>query len=358
MAEFKVEVVKLENVNPHPNADRLDVIPVFDYNVVNAKGKYKEGDTAIYIPVQAVLPDNIIEDLNLKGKLAGSKKNRVKEVKLRGIFSEGLLYPNKDNLPVGTDVTENLGIKKYEPEVPKSLRGEVFFAGLENVIKFDIQNIQKYPNVFKEGENVVFTEKLHGTCHIAGCKPLSDLDERLEEGRLVICSKGLLSKGLGFKHNDANSKNVYLRAAFKNKLPEILKTLSDRYGKMFFLLGEVLGVQDFKYGLSANDIDYRVFGAYTLHKGQKVPVNSNELDEICNEFGLNRVPVLYQGKFSKEVLKKYTNGKETLSGNEEHIREGIVITSEKERYHEGLGRVILKSVSEDYKLRKNGTEYN
>tara|TARA_B100000700_G_scaffold331722_1_gene467527 strand:- start:11190 stop:11312 length:123 start_codon:yes stop_codon:yes gene_type:complete len=40
------------------------VIRVFDYNVVNKKGKYESGDTAIYIPVQAILPDNIIEELN------------------------------------------------------------------------------------------------------------------------------------------------------------------------------------------------------------------------------------------------------------------------------------------------------
>ena len=69
------------------------------------------------------------------------------------------------------------------------------------------------------------------------------------------------------------------------------------------------------------------------------------------------VPELYVGPFSKEVMMEHTDGM-TVVGSSVHIREGIVITPTTERTDTELGRVVLKSVSEKYLLRKNGTEYN
>lgn len=40
-----------------------------------------------------------------------------------------------------------------------------------------------------------------------------------------------------------------------------------------------------------------------------------------------------------------------------YIPEGIVVRPVDERTHPAVGRVIFKSVSADYLLRKNGTEY-
>jgi len=41
-----------------------------------------------------------------------------------------------------------------------------------------------------------------------------------------------------------------------------------------------------------------------------------------------------------------------------HIREGIVMVPAVERIDRSIGRVCLKSVSAEYLVRKNGTEYN
>ena len=60
-----------------------------------------------------------------------------------------------------------------------------------------------------------------------------------------------------------------------------------------------------------------------------------------------------------EKVEEYTTGKKTLRTNSNQIREGIVIRPLNERYEDDLGRVMLKSVSEAYKLRKGETtEYN
>ncbi len=57
MSEFHVQVVRVGPFHPHPNADTLNVTKVFDYTVVTKKDVLKEGDLAVYVPVDAVVPD-------------------------------------------------------------------------------------------------------------------------------------------------------------------------------------------------------------------------------------------------------------------------------------------------------------
>ena len=59
-----------------------------------------------------------------------------------------------------------------------------------------------------------------------------------------------------------------------------------------------------------------------------------------------------------EKVKEYTDGFDTIGTNPKQIREGIVIKPLNERWDDEIGRVMVKSVSEVYKLRKNGTELN
>ena len=88
-------------------------------------------------------------------------------------------------------------------------------------------------------------------------------------------------------------------------------------------------------------------------------MNFEECKAFAEEIGVERVPSLYVGPFSMEKVVEYTSGKTTLGSNLNQIREGIVIRPLDERYEDELGRVMLKSVSEAYKLRKGETtEYN
>lgn len=98
MATFEAKVYRL-TIEEHPNADALELAVVGDYRSIVRKGQFKTGDLGVYIPTNAIVPEWLLKKLNLwddgkgKGKLAGSQGNRVKEVRLRGILSEGLIYP-------------------------------------------------------------------------------------------------------------------------------------------------------------------------------------------------------------------------------------------------------------------------
>ncbi len=127
----------------------------------------------------------------------------------------------------------------------------------------------------------------------------------------------------------------------------------------FYILGEIYGkgVQDLAYA-DDNDKHFRVFDIYVGKPSEGHYLSPHEVKDACAALDIESVPVLYFGTYDKETVEELTNGKETVSGNELHMREGVVIRPFKERRNDDIGRVILKSVSDAYLLRKNGTEHN
>ena len=347
--ESRVYALRIE---PHPNADRLELAAIGGFRCVVGKDSYVDGDLAAYIPEGAVCPQWLIEELGLEGKLAGSKKNRVKAVQLRGSLSQGLVYPVRDGMirgrqvAEGDDVTELLELVKYEPPIPISMQGEVW-AAHGATLRYDIEDFKKYPEEFRDGEPVAVTEKLHGTWCCLGRHP--------EHGPIVT-SKGMSDKGLALKLDDANKTNLYVRTWGAHQ--EAFESARGRLaadGGPFYVLGEVFGrgVQDLHYG--EPNPAFRVFDAYLGEPGTGRYLNPDELAESLGDL-FPLVPELYRGPFSLAKLQELTDGATTLGGG--HVREGVVVKPAVERVSHACGRVILKSVSGKYLTRKGGTEFN
>jgi len=368
MSTFAVTVERV-TILPHPKADRLEIAQIGDYQSVVGKGSFKTGDLVAYIPEQAIVPQNLLKEMGLEGRLAGKNKNRVKATKLRKILSQGLCYPAREEWQRGADVAEVLGITKWEPPIPAHLSGEVFAAGSDRTLRYDIENQKKFPHVLEDGEPVVFTEKLHGTWMQAALMPKQMAHP--DEGRLIVSSKGLASRGLAMKYDaEANKTNLYVRVArhytMENRISFAFgRVLKDELDPCpVFVLGEVYGngVQDLTYGAKTDkdvDIGFRIFDIYVGKPDQGRYLNDDELDGACERLSIPRVPVLYRGPFSRAVMQEYTDGYETITGHDVHIREGIVMRPQTERRNEEVGRVQLKSVSGDYLTRKGSslTEY-
>ena len=245
MATFESRIHAL-HIETHPNADRLELAAVGGFRCVVAKGSFADGDLAAYIPEGSVCPDWLIAELGLEGKLAGSRKNRVKAVKLRGALSQGLVYPVRDGMvrgrPVaeGDTVTELLELVKYEPPIPIAMQGEVQPVH-GATLRYDIENVKKYPDEFQDGEPVVITEKLHGSWCCLGWHP--------DHGPIVT-SKGMSDRGMALILNEANENNLYVRTwrAFEAAFETARARLAGA-GQPFYVLGEVYGrgVQDMHY---------------------------------------------------------------------------------------------------------------
>src|ERR1700709_667362 len=126
MARFSVPVTAIKGLEPIPGADRIELAVVEGYRSVVVRGQFVPGDLAVYLPEGSIVPDAVLTELGLVGKLAGPDGNRVKAVRLRGCLSQGILYrPAQPPFAwdVHEDVSEALGITKWAPVIPAGMNG-------------------------------------------------------------------------------------------------------------------------------------------------------------------------------------------------------------------------------------------
>ncbi|KUL59265.1 RNA ligase (ATP) [Streptomyces sp. NRRL S-1521] len=342
-------------VHEHPGADALELAQVGLYRAVVAKGAYRTGDVAVYIPEQSVLPAALIEELGLTGRLAGGSGDRVKAVRLRGELSQGIVCRPAALAGVdlaraaaeGTDFAERLGITKWTPPIPPTMSGDTEAApGLLPWV--DIENIQRHPDVFAPGEPVVVTEKLHGSACL--------LTYVAADGRVHVSSKGFGAKSLALREDP---RNLYWRAVRGHGVADAAARLAERLGaSRVGVFGEVYGdgVQDLSYGADGrrDTLGYAAFDVSAEIDGQ---VRWLDAAALLNG-QLPLVPRLYEGPYDAGRVLELASGRETVSGRGLHLREGVVIRPAVERYSPVTGgRAIAKAVSAAYLTRKGGTEY-
>ena len=354
MSTLRVTAERL-TILDHPNADALELAQVGLYRAVVAKGVYRTGEFAVYIPEQAVLPEELIAELGLTGRLAGGAANRVKAVRLRGELSQGIVCRPavldgtdlERSAADGEDFAERLGVVKWVPPVPVSMSGEV--EPTPDLLPWtDIENLKRHPDIFTAGDPVAITEKLHGT---ACC-----LTYYAGTGTVHVTSKGLGAQRLSLKETDGN---LYWRAVRGHRLPEAAAKLAERLGAdRVGIYGEVYGngVQDLGYGTDARGgaPGYAAFDVCADVDGQLRWLDPAEL----LDGGVPLVPRLFDGPFDLEQVLALARGTETVSGRGLHLREGVVVRTTADKYSPVVGgRAIAKIVSDAYLTRKGGTEY-
>lgn len=190
-SEFSCEVVKVIQVVKHPNADRLEVAHFAfvdgtapNYQCVVGKGDFISGNTAIYISDDSTVPLTGPFEF-LKTRLdckPGATSYRIRAAKLRGVISTGMLIPNTSGAPVGTEMSLELQVSKYESPAERKEREHALYGGpkpgrfqrliawfVKKVYKpisvpdYSVVSLRKAPNYFSGGEEVVYTEKIHGS---------------------------------------------------------------------------------------------------------------------------------------------------------------------------------------------------
>lgn len=380
MSSFAVTLERI-TVRPHPNADRLDLARVGLFDAVIGKDQFKTGDVVIYIPEQAILPEEIIIKLNLVGKLNGKAKNRVKAVSLRGALSQGIVAPltllnvfpealsadgvmdalltvDKEQLST-FDFSSALQVEKWQPEVPIHMSGDVVGAS-ELLPWIDIENIKRFPDIFSQGDKVSVTEKLHGTCTLATV--VFNAEKEIEE--VMVTSKGFAEKRLVLVENE---NNLYWRAVNGYPVREMAAALANAVEGVASvgIYGETYGagIQDLSYGATRAGLPgFAVFDAYIkLTNGEGFWVTSKEVNASAEKVGMPAVPVLFEGAYDIAHVASIASGKEQMSGTEANIREGVVIRSaHEENWIDAFGnghRKIAKFVTEEYLTRKGGTEF-
>lgn len=339
MATWKVAKDKIK-IFPHPNADKLEVGLVGQFQVVVEKGRYQDGDEVIFIPAKSLLPDVIAEPY--RNYLVGPEKNRVHSTRLRGELSMGVIYPADgfEDVPLGEDISERLGITEYFPPIPVELAGDVYpLPSVPNFGHFDVEQPRVFAEELVEGEQVFITEKLHGT----------QLSATLtSDGVFFITSKGLAKRGVALKESDSNA---YWRAARDANLRVRMEDILSKTGaSVVQVFGEVVRVQKgFHYGFENPTL--RVYE--TRLDGVPASIGHEPVIDCLQDI---YVPLVWTGPYSAEKATELAKGNETLTGKGLHIKEGVVVSPVLPRYVHGKGWLYVKFLNPKY--QETGEEIN
>jgi len=367
---FKVPLTKILEVKNHPNADRLEIARVFGFEVVTQKNKLKVGDLVLYIPVDSILSSWVEEKLFSPDSKVKLNKSRVRAAKIRGFVSQGLLVSPeelgmdfKDTSELDTDFSDFLEITKYEPPAP-SFQGPAIKKSRnkpkENPFfhKYGgLDSIKWYPDLFIEGEEVIITEKIHGTNFRAGWVPavantpwkkVKKFFRMLPKWEFVWGSNNVQLQERGI-HKGFYEEDVYTKMVKKYNLREVLKPGEVIYGEIY---GP--GIQK-NYDYGAKDHELIVFDLKLQTETSSEFVDFFDM-EWKNGYKnqLKIVPVLYMGPYNKDLAKLLTEGPSVLDPKQK-VREGIVIKPLKEE-QTFMGRKVLKWVSDSYLLDFNNTD--
>lgn len=324
MSEHKVQIIKIENVLPHENAERLEIIPIGGWQAVVKKDSFKVGDKAVYIEPDYMVPTNL-EEFSFLAK-EGKDFHRLKAIRLRGVLSYGLLLPVPERYSdynIGDNLIEQFGIARYEPVVKFAKSDELEEVNWPKVYssKFDIESLQRYPEVLTEGEPVIVTEKIHG----------ANARYVFSNGEFFLGSRTRwLKPDVQTPWKQAVDLNPNIIAWCENN-PEIV------------LYGEIYGpVQSLKYGCSNGQVKFAAFA--TLKNGEWL--NTSLLHDDAT---IETVPVVYEGPWHSELILQLAEDDSAVAGVPTgHMREGLVIVPTNERRDLQVGRVALKHISNRY----------
>ena len=374
-------IERVHDIQPIPNADKIELVHVLGWALVASKGEFKEGDLCVYIEIDSKVPDNLEVFAFLE-----NRNYKVKTIKLRGQISQGLALSldkfngvlNPAKMKEGLDVTKQLHITKIMTDEEKRLAREAedprasrvkqrlkkfvstkfgkwcmrhklirklilfLFGGKKKkrkawpdfVSKTDETRIENIPQQLMDKRPLEVTEKLDGT---STTYFLHKVRNKLEFG---VCSRNI-------RQFDENQKcyhdhNIYWDNAFKYNIESALKCLWRDLGACAFLVlqGESVGsVQGNPYKLSED----RFYGFNLIVDGVKL--DSVIAMKKVEPYGILWVPIL-QTDFvcpdTMEEMKELATGKSVI--NPQVLREGCV-------YRDKENTISFKNVSNVYLLK-------
>jgi RNA ligase (TIGR02306 family) len=306
----------IRDIRPIEGADAIELAIINNWQVVVAKNVgHQIGDHVVYCEIDSFLPiQEEFEFLRKSSykKMADREGFRLKTIKLRGQVSQGLILPMSVfgdfgwTAYEGLDVTERLGIVKYEPPIPAELAGKVKGNFPSFIPKTDEERIQNLTKEYEGWKDRFFyvTEKLDG----------SSATYYFRDGEFGVCSRNL--------DLEETEGNTFWKIARQLKLEEWLGTHEINYAIQGELIGE--GIQGNPYKIKGQTV--RFFNAFNIDKYEYLGLE--EFESLISSMGLETVPVLDRAFVlpnTIEELLKYAETKSEL--NSQFDREGVVIRS-------------------------------
>lgn len=312
-------IQKIVGVEKHPNADLLDIAQVLNYKCIVKRDQFKVGDLCVFIEPDSVLPDKPW------ATFYNSKSNRVKAIRLRGEWSFGIIEelknlgmdnPEQYAFIEGDDITELLGVIKYEAPQPQDLSASgVYGFGIPKTDETRWNSFHSKDLPF--GQLVDVTLKIDGQSFSAIYKWYIEGDE----SKLL---KAIGGRSFLFKENIENN---YSRNEKKYNVLAKLEEFCIANSVNLCIRGESYGVGIQKFGHNPHaklPVDLAFFSTWLIDERQYARKGHPfYIFDLAPKLGLPTVPVLERDVvLTPELIKKYEEGISEIDGKS---FEGVVI---------------------------------
>jgi len=321
----RVDVVRL-CPEKHPNADALVIQRVFGYQVCLRASDWEGIELGAYIQPDSVVDTSRPEFSWLKGPnfrpaVEGNDRlHKVCAMRLRGVISYGLMVEAPAGAKEGDDVSDILGVTRYQPTILCAHAVEPPDCYHKD---YDLEAFARYAHsVFKQDEPVLCFEKLDG------CNSRYVYKDRMHVGSRTIWFNPEAKESSWWK--------------ILEKYPKLQQLCLENPGVVPY--GEIIGYVEGhstkrRYGLPAGEIDYYMFDVL---KGTEF-LKWSEAEALAKKYEIKRVPLVAELPFDFEKIMALADGASLIPGAK-HAREGIVVRPVIER-QELAGRAVLKIVS-------------
>ena len=327
-------IQKIKDLQPIAGADRIERATVLGWHVVVKKGDFQVGDYCVYCEIDSLLPEKP------EFEFLRPRKFRIKTVRLRKQISQGIAFPTSIlddyedvEIKEGADVTDLIGVKKYEPPIPITMSGNVKGAFPGFIPKTDEIRIQSMPDVLTRSENrgkrCYVTEKIDGT----------SATYYLKDGEFGVCSRNLELR--------ESEKNIHWIAARQYDLAARLRGLNQNIAIQVEIIGPK--IQKNKYALAKPQL--MVFNVFDINRYEFL--SYEDFVSFTETLKLETVPILRDdyvlGQDDVDSLVRMSEGKSVV--NPKILREGIVIRSVVEARDPEIGRLSFKVINPLFLLK-------
>lgn len=289
-------IQEIKKIEPIEGADAIEKATILGWELVVKKGEFKKDDLCVYFEVDSFLPIRDEFEFLRKGCYkqlpSGEEGFRLKTIRLRGQISQGLALPTSIlgnvNFSIDDDVTERLGITKYEPPIPACLGGTAKGNFPSFLIKTDETRVQVLQHLLDKYVGKVFysSEKLDGSSSTMYIKDdefgvcsrnldLKNPEQFIEKE--VMCDDGIVRK---------TQENSFWKVAKELQIEEKMRSLGGNYAIQGELIGE--GIQNNKLKIKGQTI--RIFNVFDIDKFKYL--SFYELKDVVSKLELEMVPII------------------------------------------------------------------
>lgn len=335
-------------IEPIEGADKIELARVLGWQCVVNKGQFQPMDTAVYFEIDSFLPVRpafeFLRSSSYKNTNIMGEGFRLRTMRFRGQVSQGLLLPVEsfpeipDGWEIGADVTEILGVKKWEIEERASTGGTVFGDLPSFIPHTDETRVQAEPSLIEAfaGLEYYISTKMDGSSHSIG-----------------VDGDGFHVTGHNYEYKDDGVSSFYELVKSRGYREKVESFVNDNRLSTLAIQGELCapGIQQNRLKLARPE--WYVFSVY--ENGRRAGLN--RMLEICKALGMESVPI---EEIDTDLPSKYPTVEALLARADGEYpkggkKEGIVIRPTEPVFSPIIsGSLSMKVVNNKYLIKNDG----